>query len=519
MWRHVHDIFTAEHATNVTWVWSVNTEYAGSSDLAGLYPGDSYVDWAAMDGYNWGTNPAKPDSWKSFSQVFTQTYNRLGQVASAKPVMLSEFASTEFGGSKSGWITDALTTQLPQNFSRIKAIVWFNMNAYEGSGRMDWIIESSSSSQAAFSAGISTSSYAANDFAALNTSPIPPLSSIPTPTATRPAATSTLAASPTAVSATPTVVGATPTTPPVNNLILNPSFELVGTGWLTPWNFVTGSGAAGSISQDGITRSNGVYSTKLVVSTSTPTAPWGVQINQKNLSLNIGNTITGSFWAKASAARDLMIVVQMGVSPYTEYFRRTYTLSTAWQQYTFSYNQAVSVPNAMLAINAAQATGSVWIDQVSVIASGGSPAPTSTPVLPTATPVVPTATQANPTPTQTIPPTSPAPTSTQVPPLTPTAAPDNEPPSISITNPLDGNQVPRRKTVTITVNASDNVGIDRVEFLVTGSGYSWSCIDATGGFSCSWRVPADVGVQYTIRATAFDTSNNSSIAEVSVTAR
>jgi beta-mannanase len=52
-WRHVHDLFTANGVTNVTWVWSPNIEYTGSIPLSGLYPGDAYTDWIAMDGYNW----------------------------------------------------------------------------------------------------------------------------------------------------------------------------------------------------------------------------------------------------------------------------------------------------------------------------------------------------------------------------------------------------------------------------------------------------------------------------------
>jgi hypothetical protein len=181
MWRHVHDLFTAEGASNVTWVWSVNVEYDGSADLATLYPGDDYVDWVALSGYNWGINPIKPDRWKSFSEVYSETYDRLEQVAPGKPVMLSEFASTEYGGSKADWLTDALSVQLPQNFPRIEAIVWFNWNAYEYGEPMDWVIESSSSAQSAFAAGISSAYYAANHFASLDTSPIPPLSAIPEP--------------------------------------------------------------------------------------------------------------------------------------------------------------------------------------------------------------------------------------------------------------------------------------------------------------------------------------------------
>ena len=170
MWRHVHDIFTSVGATNVTWVWSANTEYDGSLPLEGLYPGDSYVDWTGINGYNWGTNPAKPDVWASFSERFSSTYNHILQLAPTKPQMIGEVASTEWGGSKAAWIADALSTQLPTYFPRVKAFVWYNWNS-EGE---DWIIESSPSSQAAFAAGIASPYFAANTFANYNVSPIAP---------------------------------------------------------------------------------------------------------------------------------------------------------------------------------------------------------------------------------------------------------------------------------------------------------------------------------------------------------
>ncbi len=158
-WRHVHDIFRAVGATNVTWVWSPNVTYPGSIALAGLYPGDAYVDWVAMDGYNWGTNPAKPDSWKSFGQVFGPTYDELGTLAPGKPVMLAEFGSSEHGGSKAEWIADALA-QIPTAFPRIRAAVWFNWDA-DG---MDWRIESSSAARSAFAGGLAADAYAGASF-------------------------------------------------------------------------------------------------------------------------------------------------------------------------------------------------------------------------------------------------------------------------------------------------------------------------------------------------------------------
>ncbi|MCL4352985.1 hypothetical protein M1615_00770, partial [Patescibacteria group bacterium] len=168
-WRHIHDIFTQQGATNVTWVWCPNTEFTGSVPLAQLYPGDTYVDWTCIDGYNWSQLQNNP--WMTFSQVFQQTYTDILKIAPSKPIIIGETASSELGGSKATWITDMLSTQLPNYFQNIKAFLWFNWNT----DNADWVIETSSSSQNAFKNGISSSYYATNNFANFNTNPIPPL--------------------------------------------------------------------------------------------------------------------------------------------------------------------------------------------------------------------------------------------------------------------------------------------------------------------------------------------------------
>ena len=164
-WRHVHDIFTTNSVTNVTWVWSPNVENAQTPiPLAEVYPGDAYVDWIGIDGYN-----GRFSSWQTFAQIFTQTYNDLLQISSTKPMMIAETGCLEQGGSKAAWITDALQTQIPSKFPNIKAIVWFNQRK---NGR-DWRIESSSSAQNAFATSVASSVYTSNQYAGLNTSPIP----------------------------------------------------------------------------------------------------------------------------------------------------------------------------------------------------------------------------------------------------------------------------------------------------------------------------------------------------------
>ena len=148
-------------APNAKFVWCPNTIWDAASDPRPWFPGNDYVDWVGMDGYNRGTNPFKGDRWKSPYEVFKQTYDRLQQLAPGKPIMVCETASTEYGGSKAAWITNLLTNALPKRFPQIKSLVWFNWNIAEGrdGGRLDWPIESSPEAQAAFRRGISSPYY------------------------------------------------------------------------------------------------------------------------------------------------------------------------------------------------------------------------------------------------------------------------------------------------------------------------------------------------------------------------
>jgi hypothetical protein len=169
-----------------------------------------------MDGNNFGTDPAKPDSWKAFSQVFTPTYNHLLQIAPSKPIIIAETASTEIGGSKAAWITDMITTQLPANFPKIQAFLWFNWNFKESGGTIKYSIESSQEAQDAFKSGIASSYYATNTFSSLpKLVPVQPLTSFITPTAT-PTPTPTVTVAPTATNTPiPTATIAIPTNTPV----------------------------------------------------------------------------------------------------------------------------------------------------------------------------------------------------------------------------------------------------------------------------------------------------------------
>jgi hypothetical protein len=169
-WRHVHDIFAQVGATNATWVWCPNVDlYNSLIPLGELYPGDRYVDWTALDGFNWGTRRGSP-GWQSFNQVFHRTYKRIiTRVARGKPMMLAEVASSDKGGSKAAWIKDMLN-KVRHKYRKIRAIVWYDVD----DRGTNWPIEHSKKASNAFRKGINPAAYRPNLYGGITQSPIQP---------------------------------------------------------------------------------------------------------------------------------------------------------------------------------------------------------------------------------------------------------------------------------------------------------------------------------------------------------
>lgn len=155
-YRYIHDLFTAEGAENVLWVWCPTApfstmDYSYGSDgwnaAENYYPGDEYVDWLCFDGYNWGTSSfgqSFNSRWESFDEIFQESYQRLITVNATKPIIIGEFASTEDGGDKAAWVEDAFQ-KLESEYPNIKAIIWFHI-----AKETDWRMDSSPESLEAF---------------------------------------------------------------------------------------------------------------------------------------------------------------------------------------------------------------------------------------------------------------------------------------------------------------------------------------------------------------------------------
>ncbi len=90
---------------------------------------------------------------------------------------------------------------------------------------------------------------------------------------------------------------------------------------------------------------------------------------------------------------------------------------------------------------------------------------------------------------------------------------DTTPPTVSITNPLNASLVTNKASVSISANASDNVGVIKVEFYINNV---LLCADTSQPYTCIWKVPKRVGAQFTILVKAYDTAGNVGTNTVSV---
>jgi hypothetical protein len=162
-WRHVVTIFRQEGATNVEWVWSPNESCDGSCPFDAYYPGDSWVDWVALDGYNYSSVDDMP--WMSFDQIFDSSYDDLASLTS-KPMMIAETASAPVGGNKGLWITQTFS-ELPIVYPRIHAVIWFDRDK-----ETNWMVNSSPSSLAAWRAVVRNPLYAGKPTYLLSLAPL-----------------------------------------------------------------------------------------------------------------------------------------------------------------------------------------------------------------------------------------------------------------------------------------------------------------------------------------------------------
>jgi mannan endo-1,4-beta-mannosidase len=140
-YRHIHDVFTTVGATKVIWVWSPNiVNYFPKVKLAPLYPGDAYVDWVGVSGYNEGW-----EHWK-FSDVFDKTLAQM-RAFTSKPALITETGvdATADQATRLSGLFDYVAKR-----PDVIGFVYFDYNQ-----RLDWRLEPKADTVAAFRQGAS----------------------------------------------------------------------------------------------------------------------------------------------------------------------------------------------------------------------------------------------------------------------------------------------------------------------------------------------------------------------------
>ncbi len=139
-YRRVHDLFAG--VSNVKFGWSMNNDSVPdttANKLENYYPGDAYVDYVGVNGFNFN-NP-----WQTWDQVFGPALTRLAQYN--KPTYIFSMASAP-GTQKAAWITTGISSSL-KKYPKVAGWVWFNENK-----ERDWRVNSDAASLTAFKAAL-----------------------------------------------------------------------------------------------------------------------------------------------------------------------------------------------------------------------------------------------------------------------------------------------------------------------------------------------------------------------------
>ena len=133
-WRHVVTLFRNRGATNVKFVWNPYRWFTGEISYKAIWPGASYVDWVALDGYNY-VDSTHPFRWPY--ALFSDSVTRIRSFAPNKPLLIAEIGCREIP-RKADWIKG-----VPGAMHKLgaKAAVWFNEK-----GDVNWRLNSSSAS-------------------------------------------------------------------------------------------------------------------------------------------------------------------------------------------------------------------------------------------------------------------------------------------------------------------------------------------------------------------------------------
>jgi hypothetical protein len=143
-WQHIVTLFRDQGATNVVWLWQVNSASAETGPVRDWWPGAQYVTWVGVSGYYYlpGDN---------FYNIFSPVVTAIRQFTH-DPLLIAETAVGPQAGQSRG-INDLFTGMRVQNSLGLDyvGLVWFDQHSYGGLYKeQNWRIEGNPTAITAF---------------------------------------------------------------------------------------------------------------------------------------------------------------------------------------------------------------------------------------------------------------------------------------------------------------------------------------------------------------------------------
>jgi hypothetical protein len=146
-WRHIVTLFRQHGATNVTWMWQVNSASSKTGPVRAWWPGSRYVDWVGVSGYYFVRG-------ETFGYIFKPVVASVRKFTN-DPILIAETASAP-GSGQTARINDLFAGARKEHYL---GLVWFDHDSSGGGGGgpytgKDWRLEGHPAELKAFRAAL-----------------------------------------------------------------------------------------------------------------------------------------------------------------------------------------------------------------------------------------------------------------------------------------------------------------------------------------------------------------------------
>ncbi len=143
VFNRIYNIFQQEGVDNVIWIFNPqfgNYPPASFNHYMNYYPGNDKIQLLGVTKYNTGTyyQDVFGETWDDFIPSFDALNTLYSQTFPQVPWIVTEFASSSYGGDKAAWMEEMFTHI--GDYKNIKAAVWFNWGDRDYREGMEHII-------------------------------------------------------------------------------------------------------------------------------------------------------------------------------------------------------------------------------------------------------------------------------------------------------------------------------------------------------------------------------------------